>query len=131
MLYTDTSNLGCGAVYITKCTQGGWNRKEQQWHINALELKAILFGLQSLVQDRNIHLHIVCDNTSAVHSLNKMGSSHSIMCDSLVRDIWAFAISQNVWISASHILGKQNAEADKESREHELQTEWKLSASIV
>ena len=129
-LYTDASNLGWGAVYRNKRTQGGWNRKEQQLHINALELKAILFGLQSLVQDRNIHLQILCDNTSAVHILNKMGSSHSIICDSLVRDIWAFAISQNLWISASHIPGKQNAEADKESREHELQTEWKLSASI-
>ena len=59
-----------------------------------------------------------------------MGSSHSSLCDSVVRNIWAFAISQNLRLSASHIPGIQNAEADKESREQELQTEWKLSDSI-
>ena len=59
-----------------------------------------------------------------------MGSSHTAVCDGLVRDIWAFAISQNVWLSASHIPGKQNTEADEESRHSELHTEWKLAPSI-
>ena len=129
-LYTDASNLGWGAVYKNRTTKGSWNEKEQSMHINALELKAILFGIKSLVQDEQIHLQILCDNTSAVHILNKMGSSHTEVCDALVREIWFFATSKNIWLSASHIPGKQNVDADRESREHDLQIEWKLSASI-
>ena len=55
-----------------------------------------------------------------------MGSSHSETCNSIAYDILQFAISKNIWISASHIPGKLNVEADKESRKHETQTEWKL-----
>ena len=55
-----------------------------------------------------------------------MGSSHSKTCNCIVYDIWEFAISKNIWISASHIPGKLNLEADEESRKHETQTEWKL-----
>ena len=129
-LYTDASNLGWGAIYNSASTRGSWNKKEQSLHINALELKAILFGLKSLVTERSFHLQILCDNTTAVHILNKMGSSHTAVCDGLVRDIWAFAISQNIWLSASHIPGKHNTEADEESRHSELHTEWKLAPSI-
>ena len=59
-----------------------------------------------------------------------MGSSHTAVCDGLVRDIWVFAISQNIWLSASHIPGKQTTKADKDSRHLDSHTEWKLAPSI-
>ena len=126
-LTTDASNCGWGAVFEDQKTKGSWNPKEKLLHINALEMKAILFGLQSLVHCNDFHLQILSDNTTAVHIVNKMGSSHSRTCNRIAYDIWQFAISKNIWLSASHIPGKLNVEADIESRKHETQTEWKLS----
>ena len=89
-------------------------------------MKAILFALKSLVHYQDFHLQILSDNTTAVHIVNKIGSSHSETCNSIANDIWVFAIWQNIWISASHIPGKHNDEANEESQKHENQMEWQL-----
>ena len=90
-------------------------------------MKVILFVLKSLVHYHDFHLQIVSDNTTLVNIMNKLGSSHSKICKSIAYDIWRFAISKNIWLSASHISGKPNMKAYEESRQHETQTEWKLS----
>ena len=36
----------------------------------------------------------------------------------------------NIWISASHIPGSKNVEADKESRKINDSTEWSLSMTV-
>ena len=46
--------------------------------------------------------------------------------DSLAHDIWDWAIQKNNWLSATHIPGTLNEEADKESRKAEIRTEWML-----
>lgn len=110
---------------------GELEKKKKSMHINALELKAILFGLKALVTDQDIHLQILFDNTSAVHILNKMGSSHTEVCDSLVQVIWIWPLpSQKPFGYPPLIPGKDNLDADRESREYDLQTEWKLATAI-
>jgi len=47
-LTTDASNMGWGAVYEHKKTGGLWSLAEQQFHINHLEMKAVLLGLRDL-----------------------------------------------------------------------------------
>ena len=49
--------------------------------INALELKAGLFGLQSLLPSTCRHVRMMMDNTTAVACVNKMGTSHSKHCN--------------------------------------------------
>ena len=62
---------------------------EKVWHINVLELKAIYFSLKALMADTSdTHLLIMCDNTTAVHTINKMGTCRSIQCHDVVMDIW-------------------------------------------
>jgi len=100
-LITDASNSGWGAVFGELKTEGLWNTEEQTLHLNALEMKAMLFGLKSLVHYHDFLLQILSDNTTAVHIVDKMGSSHSETCNSIAYDIWDFAISKNTWISAS------------------------------
>ena len=51
-------------------------------------------------------IQILCDNTTAVHTLNKMGMSHSASCNNIIRNIWSFASDKNIWLSASHISYK-------------------------
>ena len=124
---TDAS-LNCwGAVMGSSLTGGLFSDEETQNHINVLELKAILFGLESLARDiRLSRIKILCDNSTAVACINKFGTSHSGKCNTLTKQIWKWAQENENWLSATHIPGIQNTEADLESRKNEVHTEWKL-----
>lgn len=130
-LTTDASTIGWGAV-LPSCSTGGlFNEIEKQEHINVLELKAILFGLKSLCKHKsNTHIKILTDNTTALHCINNMGSCRSLACDNASRDIWHWAIDKNIHVSASHIPGILNEEADAESRKTEHLLEWKLKCNL-
>ena len=52
-----------------------------------IELKAILFGMKSLVRVRNTHVKILSDNTAPVHAIDRMGTSHSNICNQVATDI--------------------------------------------
>ena len=55
------------------------------------------------------------DNTTAIHCINKRGTSQSMECH----------IYKN-HLSAAHIPGKLNTVADKEFRSNHSDTEWML-----
>ena len=131
ILESDASNMGRGAVYQTKSTGGRWTHNEQELHINALEMKAAFFALQTFCLDlRDQHVRVMIDNTTAVTYINNMGGSHSAICNSIAREIWSWCIDRNLWLSAAHLPGTSNVAADKASRVFCDQTEWKLDETI-
>ena len=131
VLKTDASLLGWGFVLDGEKTGGHWSPEEQKFHINYLELKAILLSLFSVARDwNNCHVRIRSDNTTAVSSINKQGSTHSKACNDITRQIWEFAVERDIWISAVHIPGTENSEADSASREFKDETEWTLRRDL-
>ena len=100
-------------------------------HINALELKAILFGLRSL-RDHicDSHTKILPGNTTSVHCINNIGSCRSVDCDKIAKSIWDWAIKRKLWLFSAHIPGRPNREADEESRKTELRIGCKLNRTI-
>ena len=130
VLATDASTLGWGAVFGNCSTNGTWSSHEANLHINVLELKAVLYGLKSLVHVTNTHVKVLSDNTTAVCTINRMGTCHSNPCNAVVQLIWQWAISKNIWPSATHIPGVENILADQESRLHAKRLEWKLNPKI-
>ena len=76
------------------------------------------------------HFRINSDNTTAISNINNKGGIKSIMCDKLAREIWGFCKSRKLFVSADHILGKENTTADKFSRIFNHQTEWMLNPNI-
>ena len=58
-----------------------------------------------------------------------MGSSKSKSLNRAVQDIWEWALERDNWLTAAHIPGILNIEADEESRSNEVKTEWKLDPS--
>ena len=57
-----------------------------------------------------------------------MGSLRSSLeMDNIMQQICYWAIHRNIWLTATHIPGKENIEADKESRKQEQRTEWVLN----
>ena len=131
VLTTDTSKIGWGAVCGDNKTGGCWDLDEQQYHINYLESKAVLLGLKSLCSEtQNKHIRIQSDNTTTVAYLNAMGGIKSLNCNDMAVQIWECCSLRNIWISASHIPGSKNVEADKESRKSNDSTEWSLSMTV-
>lgn len=76
----------------------------------------------------NVHILLQMDNTTAVAYVRNMGGTRSQSCDIVARDIWHWAIKQQIWLSATHIAGITNVLADSESRLFVDKSEWKLSS---
>ena len=113
-------------------TVGLFSSEESQQYINILELKAALLGLKALYNNfHNIHILIQIDSTSAVAAINKMDSARSIDMDHRVHLIWNFILKRDNWITATHIPGIFNEEADIVSRKHKNRTEWMVHRNIL
>ena len=112
-------------------TGGSWTHHEAQYHINYLETKAVFLAL--LAFSHAVSGKCVCilvDNTTAVSCINQMGTCHSKEINHVVRQIWEYCISHSIWITVSHIPGKENTIADRESRKQRRETEWTLDTEI-
>ena len=64
--------------------------------------------------------------TLEVLNLSQMGSSHSDQNDSIARKIRLWCIQHHIWLSAAHIAGSRNVEADFQSWSVDFSSEWKL-----
>jgi ribonuclease HI len=125
---TDASRRGWGASFLHQKTGGLWQKEESRAHINVLELKAANLALQALVKGPR-HIQLLTDNSTAVSYINKQGGTHS---PSLVAQelIWNFCISKNIWLTANHVPGVNNIEADFASRNLNNRTEWTLDRKV-
>ena len=90
-------------------TGGRWSAKEATCHLNVLELHAVLLALRwfktSVI---NKHVNIMVDNTTAVATINPMGSVHSDACHLMAREILKFCIAHNIWLTAAYLPGSAN-----------------------
>ena len=128
---TDASNLGWAAVCNGTKTGGLWGKDEADFHINYLEMKAVLLGLKSLCNNTTgKHIRVQCDNTTTVSYINEMGGIKSVLCNDMAQTIWVWCIDSNIWLSAYHIPASQNTDADKQSRVFNVSTEWSLCTQV-
>ena len=128
-IYSDASLTGWGGVLGSSTARGLWSQEETDEHINVLELRAALLVLYSLCSNiTNCHIRMFMDNTTAVVYVNNMGGSRSMGCNEVAADIWHWAIARNIWLSACHLPGVLNTEADAQSRSTSIRNEWKLDS---
>ena len=78
-----------------------------------------------------MHISLKMDNTTAVAVINHLGTSHSEKLNALNNEIWDWCVARNLWISAGHIAGKSNVEADRASRHNQTATEWMLQKTLL
>ena len=130
-LFTDASNTGWGGQFQHMTASGNWSSEERLLHINALEIKAILFALQAFTRELGgKHIKVLCDNTTAVNYVNEMGGTKSLMCNYLSSLIWDWCVEHQAWVTCSHIPGSENLLADCASRSFNDRHEWKLDERI-
>ena len=113
-------------------TGGRWSYQESKFHINYLELKAILLALRSLCNHiQCCHVKLLCDNTTAASYIRNMGGTKSRVCNEVTREIIMWCMAMPLRLSVSHLPGKLNVEADRASRNfHNSNTEWSLAPSV-
>ncbi|XP_045112508.1 uncharacterized protein LOC123505355 [Portunus trituberculatus] len=130
-LFTDASNTGWGGQFHHMTAGGSWSSKEKLLHINALELKAILFTLQAFAGELcGKNVKVFCDNTTAVNYVNEMGGTKSLMCNYLATLIWDWCVKNQAWVICSHIPGSANIVADCASRTFNDRHEWQLDVDV-
>ena len=128
---TDASNLGWGAVCNGQSAQGMWTPLETQKHINELELLAVYFGLKSfLCLLKGKHVCVKSDNSTTVCYLNAMGGTKSPLCNKIAKSVWMCCVKNEIWLTACHVPGVLNVEADKSSRQFNERIEWQLQPGI-
>ena len=131
-IQTDATNLGWGALLISNGIQkqGHWNENEAGHHINVLELLAVKHGLAALCNEfSSIHLCVKSDSSTAVNYINNMGGSVTPLLK-VTKDIWVWASSKSIFLSAVHVPGKENLIPDNLSGQFSYSSEWKLHESV-
>ena len=100
-------------------------------YINELEILAIHFALRCFKSHiKRKHVKVNSDNSTAVSCLNSVGGTKSPSCNKLVQDIWIWCMQNKVWLSASHLPGVLNVEADQQSRQFNERSEWRLREDV-
>ena len=132
VLFSDASTKAWGGFHETENlrTGGEWSIMEQESHINVLELKACQLTLQSFCKDKqNLHVRIYMDNTTSCSYILKYGGKVPEL-DAMAREIWFWCLERNIHLSAGHVAGVENCEADEESRTINDDTEWALQQKV-
>ena len=131
IIQTDASSQGWGGVHGEKRAGGRWTPTEASNHINivTLSFKLYFYPLKPCVVLTQVATY-KCDYTTAVCYINNMGGSKLTPCNAITKQIWALCIVQNNWLSATHLPGYENVEADVESRIFNDRTEWMLDPQV-
>ena len=77
----------------------------------------------------NIHVRILSDNTTMCAYINKFGGKKGDL-NEIACELWLWCISNKIHLSAAHIPGYTNDDADKLSRVYKDDLEWSLDQSV-
>ncbi|KAJ8916439.1 hypothetical protein NQ315_014652, partial [Exocentrus adspersus] len=127
-IFSDASTTGWGAYCDNKKAHGFWSMGELKLHINTLELIAAYKALTTFAdQLNNCDILLRIDNTTAIATINRMGSIRHKNLNAVSREIWQWCENHNNSVHASYIKSCENIEADRESRRAPPETEYQLS----
>ena len=131
VITTDASKTGWGAVMEEVKTQGAWSEEESQQHINVLELRAAKFAVMAFTKHRShSHVHLRMDNVTAVAYVNKKGGTRSSLVLQETKEIWQYCLAKKITLTAEHLPGRLNMEADFQSRYLQDNSCWKLDPQL-
>ena len=129
-IYTDASSKkGWGGTSEGETTSGIWTEEEMSMHINYLELLAAFLCLQSFITVRDQHIKLFSDNNTTVACINRQGSTKTDL-NQLTRRLCLWCIETNNRVTAVHIPGRDNIEADCASRIDKSEIEWQLNVNV-
>ncbi|KAI2655010.1 ORF V: Enzymatic polyprotein [Labeo rohita] len=132
VVYTDASSTGWGAVCNGQAASGSWTGPRLQWHINCLELLAVLLALRRFrPMLRHKHVLVRTDSTATVAYINHQGGLRSRRMSQLARHLLLWSQTWLKSLRAVHIPGELNRAADQLSRQSTHPGEWRLHPQVV
>ncbi|KAI2648082.1 ORF V: Enzymatic polyprotein [Labeo rohita] len=132
VVHTDASTTGWGAVCNGQAASGSWTGPRLLWHINCLELLAVLLALRCfLPMLRHKHVLVRTDNTATVAYINRQGGLRSRRMSQLARHLLLWSQTRLKSLRAVHIPGELNRAADQLSRQPTHPGEWRLHPQTV
>ena len=121
---SDASKTGWGCKCEGVHSGGNWLPVETQFHINYLKLLAAFIALKCFEEKvSGKHVRLMLDNTNTIAWVKNMGTSRSESGNQLTFTVWGWCRERGIWLSAAHIPGVLNTEADEESRKVNTDTE--------
>ncbi|KAI2666668.1 enzymatic polyprotein [Labeo rohita] len=106
---SDASKTGWGATCNGQAASGVWTGPRLHWHINCLELLAVLLALRSfrpMIQGK--HVLVRSDNTATVAYINHQGGVRSFRMSQLARHLLLWSQHRLRCLHATHIPGEAN-----------------------
>jgi hypothetical protein len=76
------------------------------------------------------HVKVMIDNITALSDINHIGTSKSDLPNALSKSMWLWCCTRHIWLTAVHIPGVENVEADHQSRITNSSAEWSLNKQI-
>jgi hypothetical protein len=128
-LYVDASDTGWGCSWKTQTAHGYWSKVEAQQSINWRELQAAFLAIKTF-HLRNTNLLIRTDNTTSLSYINKQGGTRSVSLMHLAINLWKHCLDHDLIITAKHIPGIENIQANLESRRLCFKNQWQIRPSI-
>ena len=112
--------------------QGPWSKSKSELHINLLELEAVFLTVKHFlpVLKKKIVL-IRSDSTTVCQYVNRQGGTKSPPLCYRTWDLWNFALENNMYLKAAHILGSLNISTDQLSRVRVRPTEWQMHKVVA
>ena len=100
-------------------------RREQGHHINVLELMAVKFAILTFTRNLSIlTIHIQMDKKVTLSYLLK------VKFLKISKSIWHYLLFHGIIITAKYLPSKLNIQADWESRNSRVSSDWKLHQSM-
>ena len=130
VLKTDASTIGWGGICQDVMMSGTWDNVQKLFHINVLEMLAVQSALLALCPQKGIHIQLVVDNSTVVAYINRKGGTHSATLNRIAREIWFWALEKEIHLSAIHVAGIKNVQADYLSRLHQDRMDWMLNVEV-
>jgi ribonuclease HI len=132
-VYTDASMEGWGACLEESTISGLWNLEQSKEHINLLELRAVVLGLEHFLQKVQGKIVLIrSDNSTVVTYINRQGGTKSPSLCMMTWKLLCWCLDHQITLKAVHIPGRLNLLADSLSRRMSvLPTEWQLNQCVA
>ena len=125
-LFTDASSSGWGAQLSSRSTRGQWSASQRSWHINALEIQAVINDVRDFLPHlRSRVVRLMCDNAVTVAYIKNEGGTRSHTLMQLTIRLLKWRDHKAITLVPIHLPGVHNIQADSLSRVGQtLTTEW-------
>lgn len=129
--FSDTSDVGWGALLGNLDVSGKWSSEEKEMHINMKELKANFLGIQHFAMQVHKTTVVHADNTTALAYIKHQGGTHSFSLCEVVKNLLCWADLNQTRLVIRFIQGKCSVLADELSYHQQiLPSEWTLEFSV-